>query len=187
MPIGRIGFRVKPTISGGGTVFTDDFNRADGPLGTGWTHNTWQVISNQAARDNNDDFATFKTDTTSSDMWVEAQVIPNSGFGVINLRHATGTDTGNAYLGFWDPSGLWAIGKVNSGGYSGLASTSAPGGISSVKLRLEAQGTTLRLYADDVLVLTTTDSDHTGHFAGLNAGNGPVFDNFRCGPLPWTP
>ncbi len=32
------------TVSGD---FTDDFNRADGPVGNGWTGNGWQVVNNQ--------------------------------------------------------------------------------------------------------------------------------------------
>lgn len=172
------------------TAWGDNFNRANGNLGAAWTHSTWVVASNQATKSSGNDYATFLQDVGSADMWVEADVTPNAGFGVINLRHPSGTDQATAYLGFWDPAGHFTIGKSLSGAYQDVNN---PGGTTDVptapfKLRLEAQGTTLRLYVNGTLKMSGTDTSiTTGRWAGLNAGTGPTFDNFRCGPLPYTP
>jgi hypothetical protein len=55
-------------------------------------------------------------------------------------------------------------------------------------VRLEVQGTALRLYAADALVLSTTDSTiTTGHYTGISADNWPQYiDDFRCGVFPYV-
>ena len=58
---------------------------------------------------------------------------------------------------------------------------------SAAKIRMEVQGTTLRLYVDGVLWLSGTDTSIATGQPGI-LGNGPgVLDNFRAGDLPYTP
>jgi hypothetical protein len=181
--------------SGGGTVYTDNFNRADttqvsGGLGAAWTSDGWMISSNQAFRNNasgGGDFATFTQDLGSADHWVE--VVRNGGiYAVCNARHPTATDGQNCYMGFWSPgANAWVIGKVVGGSYSDVnVGTSAGTPTAGTLQRLECQGSVQRLYANNTLVATGGDTSLTaGNFIGMNADSA-TFDNMRCGQLPWS-
>lgn len=177
------------------SLYSDDFNRSDtaqasGALGVGWTSDGWHITSNQAVRTggSGQDFATFVQNLSSADHWAETR--RNSGnYGVVNCRHPSGTDWQNCYMGFWSPgSNSWVIGKAVGGGYSDVSFGTASGTPAAGTVqRLEVQGSVQRLYADNVLVATGGDTSITsGNYAGMNA-DGCIFDDFRCGLLPWTP
>jgi hypothetical protein len=185
-------------------VFQDSFDRANttsvevGGVGLGaeWEGGAWEIASNSAHKTGSLDFAVFKHDVGSPDMWVEADITPNAygggaagGFGCINLRDA-GSNADNGYLGFWAPDGRWVIGSV-IGGYHDIQSVSS-GGIPTfpLHLRLEAQGTALRLYNQDSLVASVTSTERTAsaahQYCGLNAGVEVSVHNYRCGALPYS-
>jgi hypothetical protein len=192
----------------GPVVFADNFNRADTTqsgggvggvgLGANWTAASWAIQSNKAAKvGGSGDYAVAHFDTGSDDNWSEADtVIGNSVYAVMNARRPSATDdsvNATGYLGFIQPDGsATSLGKSINGAYQDIGSW-GPGpagfvqGVSVHKLRLEVQGTTIRLYVDNILKVTATDSSIvSGHFCGFNA-NVVSFDNFRCGALPWTP
>lgn len=196
-------FRALESDVSGAVVYSDDFNRADttttssGGLGLGaeWLAFEWQIVSNQAKRGSfgTNDFAVFLHDLGTLDMWVEADVTPNTQYGVVNVRRPS-SDAAEGYLGFWNPAegGHWEIGMQIGASYTNVFSGGTGGGATK-KLRLEAEGSALRLYADGVLQLSATNTtinsvDFPNHrYAGLNSSVGPTIDNFRCGALPWTP
>ena len=189
--------RVTEDYAAAGVVYGDDFNRADGALGAGWHYDNWTVSGNAAFKPGGNDFATFKTDVGSADHWVESFLTINgtANFGVINARRPSATDdvfSATCYMGFWSPSGgggvdAYVIAKTVAGSYAQLVVGTSASGVTSVKLRLEVEGTAIRLYANDVLVASTTDSSITsGNFVGFNCNTGPLYDWMRCGALPYT-
>jgi hypothetical protein len=193
-------FRALESYSAGGVVYSDNFNRADTTppesagtgLGAGWLATSWRIASNQATRTGGNDFAIFQQDIGTLDMWCEADVTPNGGYGVLNLRNEV--SLANNYEAFWDvANNRYEIGiSITGPGYTTIATGGAGANVAH-KLRFEAQGTALRLYVDGVLtvsgtngVLNSVDSPNN-RYAGMNASVGPTFDNYRCGPLPYTP
>jgi hypothetical protein len=175
-------------------LFTDVFTRADTTapgLGAEWYAPSWAIQSNQATKTGGSgDFAVFQHDLGTPDVWVEATTTPNGQFNVVNLRRPSATDNAfgaTGYMGFIDPgNGQPVIGKVVSGTYSDVQRGDAIpnfGSGTNYRLRLEAQGSSLRLYVDDILRVITTDTAvPTGNYVGMNSGNGTI-DNFRCGVL----
>jgi hypothetical protein len=179
--------------------FFDDFDRANttdldaGGAGLGpiWSTSgrSWQIDSNHAHRSGGNDFTATNYDLGTSDHWVEAVVVPNAygggvgGYGCLDIR--TLPSLPGCILGFWAPDGRWVIGST-VGGYHDITSISSGAVTFPLLLRLEGEGSALRLYSNNVLVLSTTSSDAIGNtYTGMNAGGEPSFDNYRCGPLPY--
>jgi len=185
---------------------TDNFTRANttatsaggAGLGDNWVGDSYVINSNTAARttSGNDD-ARFMYDLGSDDHWVEATITgQDTYFTCLNVR---GKDTAlggatfqNMYLAFIGPgNNTLEIGKVVNGSYA-TVTTAAAGGRNG-KQRLQISGSTISFYLNDVLVTSTTDTSITaGHYVGLNTGPPSTlglvtYDNFRCGPLPYTP
>lgn len=171
---------------------SDDFNRANANLGLQWEDSGggtsgWSVSSNKAVKVSGDDFAFNVTDLGSADMFVEADIADHTtGFIVLDVR-ATRGGGATCYMGFANPANhTYTIGKVVGGSYTDVGT---PSGTSStaVHLRLEVQGSTLRLYDFGVLKRTETDSSiTTGHWAGMNAGTDAgtnAVDNWQAGLL----
>jgi hypothetical protein len=186
-------------VAASAPVYTDTFNRADSSsLGTGWTSADafWGISGGRAAKlQGGNDFATFNQNLGTSDSWVEAIITNDANFTCLDIRcRAPGDAPGgvNAYLGFWDPSGWFALGKNFNGTWGGQFATTT--GVAHpalpYKLRLQAQGSTISLWVNDVSVLSVTDTDiPTGTYVGMNAGNSGtahVLDNFRAGALPYV-
>lgn len=182
-----------------GIVYSDNFDRANTTapgLGAAWNDYSsgFYISSNKATKNSGDHYAQFLQNLGSPDHWVEADVSGIGGGGgnyvVINARNALGS-TANLYDAFIDPSGVPTIGKNVGGSFSTVA-TGSNVGTADCKLRLECQGTAVRLYRNGTLVASGTDSSvTTGNYCGVNAfagsGGTAIYDNFRCGPLPYTP
>jgi hypothetical protein len=185
------------------TVFSDNFDRVntvqagDGNSGQGlgpeWWAPSWEINSNVAHKTGGNDFACFNHDLGTPNHWVEADITPNAyggggagGFGCLDVR--TGPTLPSCLLGFWAPDQRWVIGST-VGGYHDLASASS-GGIPTfpLHLRFEAEGTSLRLYNNDTLVLSHTNADTalTNTYVGMNAGSEVAVNNYRCGTLPYS-
>jgi hypothetical protein len=194
-PVARLN-RLGPG-GGGAPVFTDSFDRVNASppgLGPSWNDpvNAWGISSNAATKNNGDHLAKFNTDLGSPDHWVEADVsgfsVGGGSFLIINAR-GSATDNSNCYMGFVNANtGIPTIGKNVGGGYSDVAAGTNVG-VAACKLRLEVQGTAIRLYRDGALVASATDSAITaGNYVGFNCFNNGSFgavtyDNFRCGAL----
>lgn len=192
----HVGFKIKPTIAGGGLLFTDNFNRADlNNLGANWFEDGYSIVSNQCSRDGSGgDFGVYVTTLGTPDHWAEF-VLPSSSssFQVVNARRPANNDNtfaATGYLFFVNPGSPYTptVGKVSGGSYQDVAFGTALGAWpGAVQLRIEVQGTTIRGYVNNSLSVTTTDTDiTTGNFAGINLGAGTI-DNWRTGTLPWTP
>lgn len=193
----RFGTIASAHVVAASTLFTDNFDRANAStLGSGWVQDAtaWSIASNVAQRTaNGSDFATFNTDLGSPDHWSEMVAMDAaSAYCLIAVRTSPAQRGQNQYGAFFVPSGnpqTPKIGKMVGGGYSDVATGTAVTVPTNPKLRLECQGTALRFYLNDVLILSSTDSSlTTGNYAGMNNAAGTSRnDNFRCGTFPFTP
>ena len=126
--------------------------------------------------------------TFAADQWVEADLtnqVLNTGVCGPMLRVTPGGD----FYYFWIQTGTpVGIFRRVSNAYTQVGGNGAPVPTGPFKCRMEAQGTTLRMYVDGVLWLTVTDPGGIATGQPGILGNGPgVLDNFRAGDLPYTP
>lgn len=159
----------------------DDFNRADGPLGANWETllGTAAIASNRATRTSGD--ARIRhIDNLGTDHWAQVTVTNTSHDSNALVRVV---DSGKFYMGRY-LSGKYEIYICNAT-FSLLASLTEAAPAAPFTLRLEAQGSTLRLYSGGVLKVTATNSVHTtGTQAGIRmATAGAVLDDYDSGAL----
>lgn len=172
-------------------VYSDDFNRADlTPAPAPWSDNKWISFSGKFYRDmfnGANEFIRYGIDLGSIDHWVEADIAGFSGQNIMLHARSSGPIGQNMYLAWLAGDGTSKIGKIVGGNYTEL-SIGSNYGVSDYKARLEVEGTAIRLYRNGTLVLSVTDSLlDIGNYVGLSASfNTSSFDNFRCGPLPYT-
>lgn len=174
---------------GGVLVISDDFNRADGSLGANWTtvSGSPSIVSNAAANGSNaNSVARHNTELPSADHYAQADATnPGTGYdeGVL-VRFSASAMT--CYMGRYSSgTGAWEIHKWVAGTATLLGSLTEAAPASPWTLRLEAQGTALRLYGNGVLKVSLTDSSVAGNLqAGfrLNATSNTA-DNFQAGTL----
>src|SRR5439155_26654312 len=181
---------------------TDNFNRADGPLGSNWTRSPGNTESG-AIRSNTvgmeDSSATRRADwynatSFSSDQYsqVYLSVLPATTGGA-TVRMQSGADS---YYG----AGFDNNNNNNSNGtylcriwvyINGIPTSLAVDSTCHIAagdtLRLEAQGSTLRFYQNSVLKLTATSTLLTGGSPGFefihNVNGSPVLDNWAGGNM----
>lgn len=174
-------------------LYADDFNRANAALTTPWMHidGSHSIVSNKVAVGPASPNNSYYDATFSADQWAEADLDnEQDGAGVIFpiVRCGTGANADLYYYWVGPPgSRQFQINKRLGGVYSTVASAGGPMPTGPFKARLEVQGTTLRGYADGVLVVTGTDATvATGRPGMLSAnGTGGTLDNWRCGDLPY--
>jgi hypothetical protein len=177
-------------------VYSDDFNRANGALGTPWVSvdDAPAVAGNKASGVvTSNVHSAYYNQTFSNDQWAEGDMsftlgsVHNSLGPAVRLDAASG---GYAYYVWWLQSTnvLQVYRRSPTNVYAqigGDTPTTAP-----CKVRLEVEGTAIRLFKDDVQVMSTTDAVITGGKPGLLGSNGgplPTLDNWRGGDLPYTP
>jgi len=181
------------TPAAGGALYTDDFNRANGALTSPWVgmEGTHSISGNKVGGGTLDPTISYYNQTFSADQWVEFDVIAFDSSAIVTPCIRVNSATGDFYY-LWRSFGgsdYISIAKRAGGSYSTFSLTSvlAPS-IPNFKCRMEAEGTTLRIYIDGALIHTVTDSSiATGRpgmlgFATVTGG----LDNFRCGDLPYT-
>ena len=175
------------TLGVGATLFQDAFTRADGSPGSNWTlSGVWLITDNQLTYEptqgNGMAYLAGGAFTSRRDMAVEAKIhrAPDSGgtqpyFGVA----ARLQDTGNyyragyrQYAGVTDTGGIVILEKVVAGVVSQVGSVFImPAG--AFVLRLEAQASALRVFANGVLKLEAVDTSLSGTgTAGVYSGTG---------------
>ncbi|TDE02819.1 hypothetical protein [Jiangella asiatica] len=188
-------------------AFTESFNKADG-VGLGpdltWTDpdTQWQTASNRgviAGTTAAEITARAEADTGSADMYVQL-VIPDFGgasYADIGLCVRMSADRQTFYCfkritqaGTVDAT--WEIRKYVGGELTYLADpgVSVPFVFPETS-RIEVEGDEIRVYINDVLIDSVTDSDITaGSFGGLNGFRNSVssdrrviFDDFEVGDL----
>lgn len=163
----------------------DDFNRANGGLGSNWTalHAGLAIVSNAcvatSASANNSSY--YNAFTPANDHYVELAITVDGNGGPI-ARASSGP---NFYLWNVRSSGC-SLQKCVSGSFTTL------GGVSGVTIgsvaRLEVEGTTLRGYYNGSLLMTVTDADLTSGFGGVyNFDNVGAFDDFVVNDLGGAP
>jgi len=191
-------------------TFTESFDQADsttlGPDLT-WTQvvGAWETINGEAALTDTgvNAYARAEVDTGSADMRVEA-VIPMSAvfdghyvdLQLLARMDAT-TYTGYALLrGYWSGAGGQFVGlrKYVNGAETQIGSPVVLPSAKPETWRLEVEGSDLRAYRDDVLILSGTDTEiTTGTYGGLggyrsSAARAIRFDSFTVAePGPTYP
>ena len=152
------------TITGGGSTGTDDFNRADGMVGNGWSTGTeyWPdplvIVSNAVQIGAGLTAGALKRTTATNNTWIELVVsgVNNTDTG-LDMMLCTDA-SGNGYAAWFDYSGAWwgNIGYNSGGVYTGLGGSDASAttaypmtlrfeivGGSSGTLNLKVNGTTV--------------------------------------------
>ena len=172
------------------TVYADDFNRANAALTTPWVNleGVHSVSSNKVVVGTISPTVSYYNQTFTADQWAEADIVyvPGNGSTISVAVRVNGSDL---YYLWINGSAHVTISKRVSGSYSdaGTATATVAAGF---KARLEVQGTTLRAYADGVLVVTVTGdaSIATGRTGIISATAGAAtLDNYRCGDGAYVP
>ena len=176
---------------------TDDFNRADGPLGANWTkppasQNNLVIVNNEVGVDveNSHNYAFWSADSFSEDQYSQVTMVNIGNFSGVIVRAKAGVD--EFYLGFVGSDHTYSIYVRTASGYTSLAAgfteTWSPGDI----IRLEASGSgpvNLTLLKNGIPVLTYTDSTYniTGGSPGIGifspSGSNLRVDNWEGGDL----
>lgn len=180
------------------TVASDSFTRANETLtaDANWSTQTGatspELVSNhlEASGTSVSNTAQWVTDPTN-DQYAEADVTisgSTNGYCGVAVRLQSGAFT--CYVGVWDATGggTYRIEEVTDGGYTSLNSSAGSQGTTGTKrLRLEAIGTSLKLYVDGVEEVSTTDASNTaggiGPLVYYEGGTQPQVDNFAAGDI----
>lgn len=141
---------------------SDDFNRADGGVGTNWTNRvgTWNIFSHEAYGDNGSaatlTLAEWNADSFNADQQGQCVIRGTAAFNPPNsgpaLRVSAGAGGGNAYVAAYTISGSFygaaQILKVVNGSYTSLQSAAYV--IAGDLTKLTMSGTTLKAFVNGV-------------------------------------
>lgn len=156
------------------TLASDDFNRADGALGSNWTTivstTAPAIVSNtihdQGAAASSGAFYSG-VPNWPSDSWAQITLVTqeaSAGSQGVGLRIQPAAYSG--YLGFFDAgTGNLRIRRVDAGAATNLVAVAYTFAANDV-LRFEAIASQLRLYINDVLKLATFDTTYKTGSAG---------------------
>lgn len=180
---------VQAVPSGG--ALTDDFNRADsGTLGGAWVQTSggtvWAISSNKAV---NGPFgmAVYDSDIGSTDHYCQVEVDTTvTQYGGPTVRSDTAFSNYAGYPASADAAYYIDL-NVSGSFISTLAAVSATIPSTSIA-KCTANGSTIQVYENGVLVLSTTDSTLTTQTrGGLTAYPSGTFDNWEAGVLTAPP
>jgi hypothetical protein len=166
------------TAYAGGSTASDNFQRADGPLGSNWTD-----VSDGGMAISGDAAAGTASAGVSGDMWT-ANTFGSDQFSEFSLTSVQPTGTQwigamvraqsggqSAYVGFYyanNGSPELMLFKRQSGGWTQLGSTFASGALSSgTQLEVTAIGSTVSMLENGAQEITATDTSLTGGAPGL--------------------
>lgn len=169
------------------TIFTDNFNRANGAIGSNWTNlnGTFGVNANQAKP------LTLGADSRAQSVW-SGGVIGNDQYSqaaLVNVASYAGVVVRGALAAYTCYVAVAngtdsIIQKFVAGTGTGLAS-GGPAFAAGDVIRLEVKGTALTLFKNGNVVLTATDSAIASGYAGIagySATNRAV-DNWEGGEI----
>lgn len=155
------------------TIASDDFNRADGGLGSNWTTiattTAPAIVSNtihdQGAAASSGAF--WNANFFPSDQWAQiTMVTQEASAGSQGVALRVQENAYSCYLGFYDAgTGNLRIRRVDAGASTNLVAV-AYTFVANDVIRFEAIGTQLRLYVNDVLKLATYDTTYRSGPAG---------------------
>lgn len=171
-------------------AFEDDFNRANENLeaSADWTRvdgaaGAVQVENNAVSFKSTTETAYQLPDQGSADHWSEAKLLKKASVDFFPVCVRV-TDKDN-FIGCRYRNGVYQIHKRDGGSFTLLGEVSGYEGYERV--RLEAQGDTIRLYLHDIEVFSTTESfNNTETRQGLIARGSTeaeIIDDFKAGTL----
>jgi hypothetical protein len=188
-----------PTIdnfAAGDNIVSDNFNRANGGLGSNWetvgAGPALEIASNFviAPSTNAEARVSLWNGSFEDDQWAEAFIDFQAATGSLGLEvRDDGTGT-TSYFFQWaaDDGGTINIYKNIAGSFTVLDEVTGVG-TGEAYIRLEAIGTSIKVYADGVEVMSATDSDITSGRPGIwiywpsSSPTPGVLDAFAAGPL----
>lgn len=174
---------VGPTIT-----FQDDFNRADGSPGANWVQvsGTWAIISNQ-----------LSTGTTGSGILLRAAtaMLSNDHYAQVTIAATTpvshgiwcrGDNTLQTGYAVRNNGTNWALFSVVGGSFTSIG-TYAAAAIAGDVVKIQAIGTSIKVFINDVERISATNSAvTTGTTVGIRADANSLFrfDNFVASEAP---
>lgn len=204
----------RDAIQGGAVEITDPFTYSNGRLSTVssavWDDESanMNVSSNQIVWPDSEasGIAIHNTELSSADHYVELDVrLENTGEysaggGFVRSDGSVG-GTADGYrfeVGHWDIGGInynWGVSRYDNGSTTEVATGNISAATTTVhRIRVEAEGTTLTLFVDDVeegsygSASSYTTNKFAGFFASSFAGGLSVeIDNFEAGSLAGAP
>lgn len=167
----------KAAAGGPTQLASDTFTGANGSsLSASWTvvFGAWQIQSNQATPNNvgASSFATWNANTFNNDQYAEvtnARATGSGNFAGVSVRCSLSVRTGASVV--WDNSQCY-ISTWANGTQTVVAGPITPPSVGQV-VRIEAQGTTLRVYFDGVL------GGRSYTPAGLPASGAPGIEGYN--------
>ena len=177
-----------------GTQVSDNFNRANGPLGSNWTvegPGSVAIVSNNAvvtATSGTYTTAAYTGASFSDDQFASVKIIV-AGFVADGVGVRLSSSTNNGYGCDFEHGGgaTIEIDKIVSGLPTALVSQTSPIPNPGDILRLEVSGTSLACYLNGTLILTTTDSTYASGSPGFLGANASAImytlNQFRGGNL----
>jgi hypothetical protein len=174
-----------------GTLATDNFNRANGSLGSAWTptsDGSMSIASQQVIGKSGATTGDIRTaETYPSDQFSQIQVTstPLSGGGWIAaaVRLQDSGQSGYAALYYWNygsPELMLFI--RNSGGWSQLGSSYNSGVLAAgAQVQVTAVGSTISVQLNGVTRISVTDTSFTGGAPGILAYGNSTADNWSGG------
>ena len=179
--------------SGGSGTASDDFNRANGALGSNWTalSDGAMTISSQVVAGGNSgvsgDTRTAETYTSNQYSQVQVSATQLTGGQWVGPAVRSQNSGQNMYLGiyFWNSgSPQLRLYKRASGGFTQLGSSFPTSGLATgATLRLTATGTTISFLLNGTPVITVTDTSLTGGAPGIVAFGTGKADNWAGGNM----
>jgi chitodextrinase len=156
---------------------TDNFDRADNPqLGAAWdpytSYSPLQLLGNsvRASAVNTDSMESYNAVALPPDQWAQATLTGWNGTAYhnahVNVRLSATPAVLNGYAGLVTSTNKALIAKWTNNALTELAFVPYTPAIGDV-LRLEAEGTTLRFYVNNVLRVTATDASYPSGRPGL--------------------
>lgn len=169
------------------TLFTDNFNRADGALGADWTSlaGAGTISSNQYAGPSTNGADYYDNGTPGAAAWTQVNAatrVASANYQGVFVRLDTGSY--NWYEVNWDTANTRIV-RVDGGAGTNLGATfTAPA--NGVVVRLEMRSSTISVYYDDVLQTTRTDATYSaaGRSGIVALGTAGRLDDFSTGTLP---
>lgn len=168
---------------------TDNFDRANGAdLGALWdvVPSTipllaFAILSNTAQAPGDPCAEMYNGVVWPADQYSQIEIITQTVVGD-RIGCCVRASSGNLYLGGSNTSNV-GMEKIVANSFSDIGSTGAAAALNDT-LRLEAQGTAIRVYKNGVLHISTTDSSHATGSAGVFGSAGdinPQLDDWEGG------
>lgn len=176
-----------PVIPTGPQTITDNFNRADGTLGSNWEEvegADWEVVSNAARYTNVS--GTFHTarriESAFPDNQYAQAMIERTGAGNYSSPAPRMGATGTCYLILADATGCDLRYHTGGGGFTLVDSVADTNAADTMTLfKIDCQGTTIAVDKSGSNLFTRTDSNVTAGKPGLLAiRENADFDDFEC-------